>query len=826
MSRSSWLKNWRSLLPAWLASEGRAASATPAPVMPASTGMEPAEAASAPASDLPVLEGSERGWLRVLSAADLLRALKAGDALDAMWRQSRLSAEAWRRDLLPAIEKMAEFVQLMPASESHHHAHAGGLLAHTLEMTLAAMTWRNGCLLPAGASIEQIDAERDQWTYVVFFAALLHDIAKPMTDLSIQWRAAAMPQPLQWSPISGSLAQLAQGHRKAEYRVAFTPRHLRDYGAHSRLALTLLPLMAPDSARAQLSRTPQTLQALAQYLGGQDKHSLLARIVTRADQISTARALRQGSQARFDTARSVPLIELLMQALRTMLKSGSELPLNRSGAAGWVHEGCLWLVAKRAADCVRQWIQQHAPEENIPGENKNDRLFDTWQEYGCIRSNPHTGQAVWYVTVHGTGEKTVETQEEAGRLDEAAYHHDLTVLCFALEKLYDDASQYPPAMHGYIEIKAKRADKAKASGQPKAEAILEQTEPEAAEQSETGQGAEAAVQLQKMEHESPVKPASAADSLKPGKTMLRAPIFNKPKAVAAPATKKSRTGIEGKTVPGAAAPSRPEPSTEAIVIGGMDDGFDVDDNGFLDEQDSAKAAVAAQTAAALKPRKETASIRKPFKPAAAARNIRPAPSLPLPQEAAAETGDAAAQALPQVRPLFAPAQQEQITQRAASLAHFRSQPQPVLLIPKLPELPGEAASRKEPSETALDFMRWLQQGLAARLIKYNETGAPVHFVAEGMALVSPLIFKLYAREQELQDAEAVGLQVQREVIKAGWHRMRATPGKGRVNILRYEVLGRGNVPVGKLSAVVLTNADRWVQPLPPANPVLRPIALE
>ena len=123
-------------------------------------------------------------------------------------------------------------------------------------------------------------------------------------------------------------------------------------------------------------------------------------------------------------------------------------------------------------------------------------------------------------------------------------------------------------------------------------------------------------------------------------------------------------------------------------------------------------------------------------------------------------------------------------------------------------------------------MRWLQQGLAARLIKYNETGAPVHFVAEGMALVSPLIFKLYAREQELQDAEAVGLQVQREVIKAGWHRMRATPGKGRVNILRYEVLGRGNIPVGKLSAVVLTNADRWVQPLPPANPVLRPIALE
>ena len=128
-----------------------------------------------------------------------------------------------------------------------------------------------------------------------------------MTDLRIQWRAARQPLPLLWSPISGSLTQLAQGHQGAEYHVAFTPKHLRDYGAHSRLALTLLPLMAPDSARALLARTPQALQALTHYLGGQDKASLIARIVTRADQTSAAHALRQGSQARFDTANSVPL---------------------------------------------------------------------------------------------------------------------------------------------------------------------------------------------------------------------------------------------------------------------------------------------------------------------------------------------------------------------------------------------------------------------------------------------------------------------------------------------------------------------------------------
>ena len=152
-----------------------------------------------------------------------------------------------------------------------------------------------------------------------------------------------------------------------------------------------------------------------------------------------------------------------------------------------------------------------------------------------------------------------------------------------------------------------------------------------------------------------------------------------------------------------------------------------------------------------------------------------------------------------------------------------TEPGPVLLEPQLPELPQEAAARKaEPSPTALAFMQWLQQGLASRQIKYNEAGAPVHFTSEGMALVSPLIFKLYASETGPQaDADTDGLQVQREVIKAGWHRMTSAQGSGRLNILRYAVLGRGAVAVGKISAVVLTEPDRWVMPVPPANPVLQ-----
>jgi len=88
--------------------------------------------------------------------------------------------------------------------------------------------------------------------------------------------------------------------------------------------------------------------------------------------------------------------------------------------------------------------------------------------------------------------------------------------------------------------------------------------------------------------------------------------------------------------------------------------------------------------------------------------------------------------------------------------------------------------------------------------------------------VSPLIFKLYARDTGPEDqADAAGMQVQSEVIKAGWHRMGPGSGNGKINILRYQVIGRGNTVVARLSAVVLVDPDRFVLPVPPANPVLK-----
>jgi hypothetical protein len=170
-------------------------------------------------------------------------------------------------------------------------------------------------------------------------------------------------------------------------------------------------------------------------------------LVREADRLSVAQNLQNGPRTRFRAARVVPVIERLMQALRRMLQEGGLLPLNRSGGAGWVYEGDLWFVSKRLADEVRDYLRRNESGEGIPGDDKNDRLFDIWQEYGALIPNPATGGAIWRVRVEGEG-----------------YRHDFTMLRFPLSVLFARPQEYPAPMAGRITPLASVAGTVEANG--------------------------------------------------------------------------------------------------------------------------------------------------------------------------------------------------------------------------------------------------------------------------------------------------------------------------------------------------------------------------
>lgn len=366
----------------------------------------------------------------VRSLDGIVEATDSGTLLGSVERKTRFSKANFERDCLPVLQCFAEFVQMLPASEAHHHAQPGGLWLHALEVLDAALTFRAGMELPAGVGTEERKRVEHRWTFAIFAAALLHDVGKPVTDVRVTLFGEDARAGRPWAPLAGPMRAFGAHW----YSVAFADPSERDYLAHGKLAAMLLHSFVPARVLRWLSEDSDVLTQLLAYLSGEDKEGPIGTIIKRADSDSVRRNLLYGPRTRFTSARARPLVERLMEALRRMLVEGAILPLNRPGAAGWVYEGKVWFVCARLADEVRNYLSQHESLQGVPGKDKNDRLFDTWQEYGAAETAPDGG-AIWRVRVECDGWSPPDT---------------FTVLCFSIEKLYPDATMYPSEMKGRV----------------------------------------------------------------------------------------------------------------------------------------------------------------------------------------------------------------------------------------------------------------------------------------------------------------------------------------------------------------------------------------
>lgn len=289
----------------------------------------------------------------------------------------------WDRLYRSMFEALAGFVQQLPASEAHHHAGAGGLLRHALEVALEAMKLRRGALLPPGASAEELARLQDVWTYACVSAALLHDIGKPLADQRVTLFGADHAPLGQWTPTDGPMGQPAR-----YYRVDFVTR--RRYRRHERLTPLLAGHIVPAEGLRWLAGEPEAMDAwLATLQGDYEEAGPLGAIVSKADGLSVARDLSGGNRVRMPTARSKPLADRLITALRHLLAQ-EELPLNRRGAAGFLVGEDLWLVSKRVLDALKEHLAREG-QTGIP--SRNDRLMDELQQHGLLL--PNDERAIW-----------------------------------------------------------------------------------------------------------------------------------------------------------------------------------------------------------------------------------------------------------------------------------------------------------------------------------------------------------------------------------------------------------------------------------------------
>jgi len=363
---------------------------------------------------------ASKGLTRPQSAAVLLATPRRQKLLEHIWQRTSLSRRQFATLYRTPLERYAELVQQLPASESHHHAYPGGMLDHGLEIVAYALKLRQSHLLPAGAPPEAQAAQAEAWTAGTAYAALLHDIGKIAVDVHVEYADGST-----WHPWHGPLQR--------PYR--FRYRKDREYRLHGAATGLLYNQVLDREILDWLSGYPDLWAALLYTLAGQYEHAgVLGELVVQADQASVAQALG-GDPAKALAAPKHALQRKLLEGLRYLLKE--ELKLNQPQASdGWLTQDALWLVSKTVSDKLRAHLLSQGIE-GIP--SSNTAVFDVLQDHGILQATPD-GKAIWKATV----------------TSDADWSHSFTFLKVAPTLIWD-AGDRPAPFAGTVRIEQDEA---------------------------------------------------------------------------------------------------------------------------------------------------------------------------------------------------------------------------------------------------------------------------------------------------------------------------------------------------------------------------------
>jgi integrating conjugative element relaxase (TIGR03760 family) len=362
-----------------------------------------------------------------------------------------LSGRYWDQLYLKTLHNLAEYIQELPASEAHHHCERSGLLRHTIDTALFALRARRGKLLPPNAEAEIMARDKDVWTYAVFTAAIGHDLGKPISDIKVTLLDKHGKALSDWQPLLGRMSDPLKAGVPHEYKIQY--QRGRNYAAHERSSPLIVHHIIPPVGLSWLRASPELFFYWTSLMTGHAEDSgILGKLVHDADKLSVASSLA-GDQVSTElqqaaTTSRKPLHQRIVTSLRHEIDEG-RLPLNRDGAAGWVLDGKLWLVVKRALDQVRDHMTAEG-QTGIPA--RNDRIMDELQQYGILITNGD--RAVWKCRVFSPSWPKA---------------HELTLLCLPVSKIWITEDAIPEPFDGRIEPIGADAPLTSETAQPNSE---------------------------------------------------------------------------------------------------------------------------------------------------------------------------------------------------------------------------------------------------------------------------------------------------------------------------------------------------------------------
>ena len=236
----------------------------------------------------------------------------------------------FNRLVYPLLENYASFVQLLPASQNHHHKAMGGLLHHGMDVAYkATQAARKVYFHEKDPQVRRENKPR--WRLACFIAGLLHDIGKPYTDIHVHDESGKTT----WDPEIESLYAWAQRNKINKYFLDWRPgRH----GQHLRYSAAGLERFLPEETRMYIRQfSPVVFEQLRAAVSEVSMDNNISRAVARADQESVRHDLERMGDDPTHYLTGIPIQRYAVSAIRRLLGSG-KWTANQPGSKVFVLE--------------------------------------------------------------------------------------------------------------------------------------------------------------------------------------------------------------------------------------------------------------------------------------------------------------------------------------------------------------------------------------------------------------------------------------------------------------------------------------------------------
>jgi len=214
-------------------------------------------------------------------------------------KQSISDQQLFEEHYFPAMLRLANMVQQLPASATHHHRGKGGLLRHSLEVGLWAVQLAEEKYTQDAVIPQQESINEPRWKLAVFIAGIGHDLGKIVTDISVTDRSTEF----QWCPYSSGLYDWTTHKGIENYYIHWQEGRGK---RHITISSTLINTVMKQDTRNWISgEGPENVIWIHESLSNNpDESNKIHQFVVVADQFSVRQDLKSIAKWELETKKS------------------------------------------------------------------------------------------------------------------------------------------------------------------------------------------------------------------------------------------------------------------------------------------------------------------------------------------------------------------------------------------------------------------------------------------------------------------------------------------------------------------------------------------